>query len=367
MAVASVFAPLLFFLVWLDLVAGQTSTLQQVTDFGDNPTNAGMYVYRPTNVASSPALIVAVHYCGGTAQAYYTGSPYAQFADQYGFIVIYPNSPNSGSCWDVSSKQSLTRDGGGDSTAIANMVAYAKTQYGVDPDRIYVTGTSSGGMMTNVLAATYPDVFKAGIVYSGVGAGCFVSASGGVDAWNSTCSTGQSTASAAQWAAVVHGMYPGYTGAYPRMQEYHGTADTLLDYKNLAEEVKQWAGVHGYDASAPTQVLQNTPVSGYTKSIYGPNLEGISAAGVGHVVPIQGTEDLKWFGIVGGSGTTTSGPTTTAPGSTTTAPASTTSSAAGATQTRWGQCGGTGYNGPTTCASGLTCVAVSPPYYYQCQ
>ncbi|KAL1683180.1 carbohydrate esterase family 1 and carbohydrate-binding module family 1 protein [Schizophyllum commune] len=339
MALAHVLAPLVFLLVWLDLIAGQTSSLQQVTDFGDNPTNAGMYVYRPTNVASSPALIVAVHYCGGTAQAYYSGSPYAQFADQYGFIVIYPNSPNSGSCWDVSSKQSLTRDGGGDSTAIANMVAYAKAQYGVDPDRIYVTGTSSGGMMTNVLAATYPDVFQAGIVYSGVGAGCFVSASGGVDAWNSTCSTGQSTASAAQWAAVVHDMYPGYNGTYPRMQEYHGTDDTLLPRRS----------------------------SRYTKSIYGPNLEGISAAGVGHVVPIQGTEDLKWFGIVGGSGTTTSGPTTTAPGSTTTAPASTTSSAAGATQTRWGQCGGTGYNGPTTCASGLTCVAVSPPYYYQCQ
>ena len=196
-------------------------------------------------------------------------------------------------------------------------------------------------MMTNVLAATYPDVFKAGIVYSGVGAGCFVSASGGVDAWNSTCSSGQSTASAAQWAAVVHDMYPGYTGAYPRMQEYHGTADSTLNYANLAEEVKQWAGVHGYDASAPAQVLQNTPLSGYTKSIYGPNLQGISAAGVGHTVPIQGTEDLKWFGIIGGSGTTApTGPTTTAPGSTTTAPVTTTSSAAGATQTRWGQCGG---------------------------
>ena len=108
MALAHNLAPFLFLLVWLHLVAGQTSTLQQVTDFGDNPTNAGMYVYRPTNVASSPTLIVAVHYCGGQ-------------------------------------KQSLTRDGGGDSTAIANMVAYAKTQYGVDPDRIYVTGTSSGG------------------------------------------------------------------------------------------------------------------------------------------------------------------------------------------------------------------------------
>ncbi|KAL1730448.1 carbohydrate esterase family 1 and carbohydrate-binding module family 1 protein [Schizophyllum commune] len=360
------FASLL--LLWSGLVAGLTSTLQQVTNFGTNPTNVGMYVYKPTSVSSSPALIVAIHYCTGTAQAYFNGSPYAQLADQYGFIVIYPSSPNSGTCWDVSSKKSLTHDGGGDSTGIASMVAYAKTQYGVNPDQVFVTGSSSGGMMTNVLAATYPDVFKAGIVYSGVGAGCFVSASGGVDAWNSTCSSGQSTASAAQWAAVVHNMYPGYTGAYPRMQEYHGTADSTLNYANLAEEVKQWAGVHGYDASAPAQVLQNTPLSGYTKSIYGPNLQGISAAGVGHTVPIQGTEDLKWFGIIGGSGTTApSGPTTTAPGSTTTAPVTTTSSAAGATQTKWGQCGGTGYNGPTTCASGLTCVAVSPPYYYQCQ
>ncbi|KAI0664668.1 CBD9-like protein [Cubamyces menziesii] len=52
---------------------------------------------------------------------------------------------------------------------------------------------------------------------------------------------------------------------------------------------------------------------------------------------------------------------------TSTVPPSTTSSAPGATQTAYGQCGGTGYTGPTVCASGFTCVAVSPPYYSQCQ
>ncbi|TRM60394.1 carbohydrate esterase family 1 and carbohydrate-binding module family 1 protein [Schizophyllum amplum] len=354
-------------LLWSGLATALTSTLQQVTNFGTNPTNVGMYVYRPTTVSSSPALIVAIHYCTGTAQAYFSGSPYAQLADQYGFIVIYPSSPNSGTCWDVSSKKSLTHNGGGDSTGIASMVAYAKTQWGVDSNKVYVTGSSSGGMMTNVLSATYPDVFKAGIVYSGVAAGCFVSAAGGVDAWNSTCSGGQSTASAAQWASVARDMYPGYTGSYPRMQEYHGTADSTLNYNNLNEEVKQWAGVFGYNTSAPTQVQQNTPLSGYTKSIYGPNLQGISASGVGHTVPIQGAEDLKWFGIVGGTTTAPSGPTTTTAPGTTTAPVSTTSSASGATQSQWGQCGGTGWNGPTACAAGATCVAVSPPYYYQCQ
>lgn len=37
--------------------------LSQVTDFGDNPTNVGFYIYVPQNLASNPAIIVAIHYC----------------------------------------------------------------------------------------------------------------------------------------------------------------------------------------------------------------------------------------------------------------------------------------------------------------
>ncbi|KAI0061411.1 carbohydrate-binding module family 1 protein [Artomyces pyxidatus] len=59
---------------------------------------------------------------------------------------------------------------------------------------------------------------------------------------------------------------------------------------------------------------------------------------------------------------------TTAPSSApTTSTVSTTSSAPAPAQTKYGQCGGTSYTGPTSCVSGTTCVAVSPPYYYQCQ
>ncbi|KZW01390.1 hypothetical protein EXIGLDRAFT_666401 [Exidia glandulosa HHB12029] len=72
-------------------------------------------------------------------------------------------------------------------------------------------------------------------------------------------------------------------------------------------------------------------------------------------------------------GSSTSVPTSTASTSTTTVKttsttttASTTSSAPQATQTKYGQCGGTGYTGPTVCAAGSTCTAVSPPYYSQC-
>lgn len=125
-----------------------SQALQQVTNFGANTSGTKMYIYVPAKLADSPPIIVAIHYCTGTANAYYTGSPYAQLADQKGFIVIYPESPYSGTCWDVSSKGALTHDGGGDSNSIANMVTYTLDKYKGDASKVFVTGSSSGAMMT---------------------------------------------------------------------------------------------------------------------------------------------------------------------------------------------------------------------------
>ena len=71
-----------------------SSSLTQITaNFGPNPTNVGMFLYKPTKLATPPPLIIAMHYCTGTAQAYFQGTSLAQLADQHGFIVIYPTSP----------------------------------------------------------------------------------------------------------------------------------------------------------------------------------------------------------------------------------------------------------------------------------
>jgi acetylxylan esterase len=48
------------------------------------------------------------------------------------------------------------------------MVKYAIKNYGGDANRAFATESSSGAMMTKVLAGAYLDVFKAGSVYSGV-------------------------------------------------------------------------------------------------------------------------------------------------------------------------------------------------------
>ena len=48
--------------------------------------------------------------------------------------------------------------------------------------------------------------------------------------------------SGATWSAAP---IPGYTGARPRMQLWHGTEDTTLRYPNFGEEIKQWTNVLG--------------------------------------------------------------------------------------------------------------------------
>src|SRR6185503_3390933 len=118
--------------------------LTQVTNFGNNPSNLGMYIYVPDRLAARPALLVLVHYCGGTAAGIFNGNghDYVSAADRYGYIIVLPQVPagRSLACFDVSTPAALRRDGGGDSTGIASMVAYARARYPIDPARIVVSG-----------------------------------------------------------------------------------------------------------------------------------------------------------------------------------------------------------------------------------
>ncbi|KAF6816738.1 acetyl xylan esterase [Colletotrichum musicola] len=348
------------------------ATFTEVTDYGSNPTGTRMWLYVPQNLAAKPAVVVGIHWCSGSAQAYYQGSQWARYAETYGYVVVYPQTPYTrDNCWDVASKMTLTHNGGGASNSIANMVKFVIAQYGADPARVYATGISSGAMMTNVLAATYPDIFAAGIAYAGVPAGCFMSADDVPDAWNITCSTGQSIWTQQQWTNVVKDMYPGYTGPRPKMQIYHGTADEALNVQNYYETIKQWTGVFGY-STEPVSTTPNFPRSPYTKYVFGDKLQTFLGQGVSHSIDVFPEEDLKWFGFLNPVTTTSSPgtPSTTLRTTTTrtsTAGSTTTTAPGGSgTSPQWGQCGGINWDGPTSCASPFKCVKVND-WYSQCQ
>jgi poly(hydroxyalkanoate) depolymerase family esterase len=281
--------------------AAKAASLVQVTNFGNNPSNLQMYIYVPNNVKANPPILVALHYCTGTGPAFYSGTQFASLADQYGFIVIYPSVTRSGSCWDVSSSQALTRNGGSDPVGIMSMVTYTEQHYGGNPNAVYVTGASSGAMMTNVMLADYPDVFKAGAAFIGVPYYCFFT--GTVDGWNSACAQGQVSMTPQAWGNLVRNADPGYSGPRPRMQLWHGTADTTLNYNNFGEEIKQWTNVLGV---SQTPSSTDTPQPGWTRTRYDngsgvAEVEAYSIAGAGHVLPESGMAAyaIGFFGLNG--------------------------------------------------------------------
>jgi acetylxylan esterase len=279
------------------VVYGAANSLVQIpsSSFSPNPTNVGFYLYVPTKLQANPPILVNPHACHGSAQDAFTGTQLATLADTYGYIMIFPNSPNTAdSCWDVSSNETLTHNGGGDSQGIVSMVKYVLQKYNADPTRVFSMGTSSGAMMTNVLLGSYPDFFAAGSAWAGVAFGCF--AGDGYDVWSNACATGQVIKTGAQWEAIVQAAYPSYTGFRPKIQVFHGSIDTTLYPQNLLEEIKEWTAVFGLP-STPVQTLANTPDATWTTFIYGDKFHATNAIGVTHNIQTNETVVLDWFDL----------------------------------------------------------------------
>jgi acetylxylan esterase len=273
--------------------------LTHVPSFGPNPGNLEMHLYVPDKLATPAPLLVAVHYCTGSAREFFSNSQFAPLADRYGYIVIYPSAIREGHCFDVASPQALTRGGGSDPVSIKSMIDYVIQNHKIDTARIYAVGVSSGAMMTNVLLALYPDVFKAGAAFAGVPYTCFATTDG--SSWNNECSSGKITKTAREWGDRVRNAFPDYTGARPRIQLWHGTADEGLSYVNFGEAVKQWTDAHGLE---PTPVFTDTPAPGQTRTRYGDKgpqapIEAISLQDVPHDLPVNPNagEVIRFFGL----------------------------------------------------------------------
>jgi poly(hydroxyalkanoate) depolymerase family esterase len=280
------------------------ASLTEVTSFGSNPGGMRMHIYVPDNRPAGPAIVVAMHGCGGSGPGFYSSSEFASLADRYGFIVIYPSAQQEagfGKCFDTWSEAAKRRGGGSDPVSIASMVAYAGQQYGGDQNRVYATGSSSGGMMTQHMLAVYPDLFKAGAAFMGVPFNCFANAAdyppGG------QCTRGAMNRTPQQWGDAVRQAYPGYTGPRPRMQLWHGTNDTLVPYQLLQESIEQWTNVFGL---SQTPTSSDTPQANWNRRRYADTagtvqVEAYSIQGAGHSLPSSGmaAAAITFFGLTG--------------------------------------------------------------------
>jgi len=214
-----------------------------------------MYEYVPAKLAANPPILVLVHYCGGNASGVMgeaQGGGIVAAADKYGFLMVVPQT--SRNCWDIATTPAITHNGGGDTGAIVDMVNYAITRHSANANRVYVTGTSSGAMMAEGLAAVYPEVFKASSEFAGVPAGCWSVSNMTDGQWSGPCAGGTVTHTADEWGMIARNMDPGYTGPRPRIQLWHGDADTTIKPANQTEAIKQWTNVLGVP-TAPNSTM----------------------------------------------------------------------------------------------------------------
>jgi acetylxylan esterase len=209
-------------------------------------------------------------------------------------MLLYGDSNKSNHCWEVWNSDTQTHDGGGDSLGIASATRYAINNWGIDTNRVFVTGYSSGAMLTNIMVGAYPDIFRAGSAFAGIPFACFQPTDPFLP---NDCVDGKRIKSAQEWGDLVRKAYPGYTGPRPKMQLWHGMSDDLIKPALLDEEIKQWTNVLGI-SQTPVSTSQNTPISGYTKLVYGSGqVEAYRAAGVGHGIPWREADVLTFFGL----------------------------------------------------------------------
>ncbi len=138
--------------------------------------NLPYFVYIPLNyqVGKPVPLIVMLHGCTQTATDFAASTRMNELAEQHLFIVAYPQQTtinNHSLCWNWFNLSNQVR-GHGEAAMIAGIVQdieQNKTKWTIDPKRIYLAGLSAGGAMASILGATYPELFAAIGVHSGLG------------------------------------------------------------------------------------------------------------------------------------------------------------------------------------------------------
>ena len=210
----------------------------------------------PPSDADSMPLLIALHAFHGQPESLMLSSGFAELAVTDGVLVAFPAGVsegwNAGACCGDAAIQGID-----DVAFIRALIDELESQYTVDPERVFVTGMSNGGMLTYRVGCELSDVITA----IGVVAGARLT----------TCQLDRPVS-----LVVLHGT------SDSTVPFDGGEGASGIDYPSVLETVERWAQEDGCAAEPTTEESQESTRTAWADCADGSRVLLIAATDQGH-------------------------------------------------------------------------------------
>ena len=216
-------------------------------------------LYVPSGYRGEPLpLIVMLHGCTQSPDDFAAGTRMNLRAEEHNYFVAYPAqraSANASKCWNWFRPGDQER-GQGEPSLIAGITRQVVSDYSVNPDWVYAAGFSAGGAATAVLAATYPDLYAAIGVHSGLACGAASDVASAFAAMRQNQRTARRRVSRGRGSRVVPAIV------------FHGDQDTTVHPHNGDHIIAQLREALNIDLQATVQKGRVPSGRGYSRILH---------------------------------------------------------------------------------------------------